>query len=245
MRLLVRHQWVRDHGTPRVTTLTGERASARALWLEWLQLTGRAEVEGCLFEQPGDGSRSWLDEIAPKAAELAVATPHAPVAIVVAPGVLTEWLGCRHRRISAFIAEGVVEVEHGARVRGRRPRAAIHSRARSLAELTLYEALEATPSTAGRFHLNQSVSFNFGPKSAEIDLLSRGDEIAIEVDGYHHFTDAEHYRRDRRKDLLLQAHGYAVLRFLAEDVLVDARAAIRMVVELLGHKRARAQRRKP
>ncbi len=32
------------------------------------------------------------------------------------------------------------------------------------------------------------------------------------------FADAEHYRRDRRKDFLLQKNGYLVLRFLAEDV---------------------------
>jgi very-short-patch-repair endonuclease len=30
-------------------------------------------------------------------------------------------------------------------------------------------------------------------------------------------ADAEAYRRDRRKDALLQQHGYFVLRFLAED----------------------------
>ena len=28
----------------------------------------------------------------------------------------------------------------------------------------------------------------------------------------------EHYRRDRRKDALLQRHGYLILRFLAEDL---------------------------
>jgi len=33
-----------------------------------------------------------------------------------------------------------------------------------------------------------------------------------------HLSDAETYRRDRRKDRLLQQHGYFVLRFLAEDV---------------------------
>jgi len=31
-------------------------------------------------------------------------------------------------------------------------------------------------------------------------------------------ADAEAYRRDRRKDALLQENGYIVLRFLAEDV---------------------------
>ena len=38
------------------------------------------------------------------------------------------------------------------------------------------------------------------------------------LDGGQHLADAEAYRRDRRKDLLLQENGYFVLRFLAEDV---------------------------
>jgi very-short-patch-repair endonuclease len=41
--------------------------------------------------------------------------------------------------------------------------------------------------------------------------------IAIELDGAQHLADADAYRRDRRKDALLQQHGYLVLRFLAED----------------------------
>lgn len=41
--------------------------------------------------------------------------------------------------------------------------------------------------------------------------------LVIELDGAQHLADAEAYRRDRRKDALLQQHGYLVLRFLAED----------------------------
>lgn len=42
--------------------------------------------------------------------------------------------------------------------------------------------------------------------------------LAIEPDGAQHRENAEAYRRDRRKDRLLQEHGYFVLRFLAEDI---------------------------
>ena len=42
--------------------------------------------------------------------------------------------------------------------------------------------------------------------------------LAIELDGGQHLADADAYRRDRRKDQLLQENGYFVLRFLAEDV---------------------------
>jgi very-short-patch-repair endonuclease len=38
------------------------------------------------------------------------------------------------------------------------------------------------------------------------------------LDGAQHLENAEAYRRDRRKDQLLQEAGYFVLRFLAEDV---------------------------
>ena len=91
--------------------------------------------------------------------------------------------------------------------------------ARSAAEAFLFDLLEHLPETAGRFELNLVESFHFGTRPAEIDLASRELRIAIEVDGHYHFTDASRYRRDRRKDFLLQQHGYLVLRFLAEDVV--------------------------
>ena len=52
----------------------------------------------------------------------------------------------------------------------------------------------------------------------EIDLLCADARVAIELDGAQHLGDPIAYRRDRRKDLLLQENGYLVLRFLAEDV---------------------------
>ena len=52
----------------------------------------------------------------------------------------------------------------------------------------------------------------------EVDLLCAEARIALELDGAQHLSDAESYRRDRRKDRLLQESGYFVLRFLAEDV---------------------------
>jgi very-short-patch-repair endonuclease len=110
--------------------------------------------------------------------------------------------------------------------------------ARSLAEATLFEALEATPATAGRFSLNESLSVRFGPAAAEIDLLARGDRIAIEIDGVHHFDDLECYRRDRRKDLLLQMQGFVVVRLLAEDVMRDVQSAVNAVCQALAYRQA-------
>jgi hypothetical protein len=42
--------------------------------------------------------------------------------------------------------------------------------------------------------------------------------VVIELDGAQHLEITDAYRRDRRKDQLLQQNGYFVLRFLAEDV---------------------------
>jgi hypothetical protein len=94
-------------------------------------------------------------------------------------------------------------------------------RARSAAERFLFEFLESLPETAGKFELNATVPFRFGSRLAEIDLLCRSPQIAIELDGYFHFQEAAAYRRDRAKDWELQRRGYLVLRFLSEDVIRD------------------------
>jgi very-short-patch-repair endonuclease len=52
----------------------------------------------------------------------------------------------------------------------------------------------------------------------EVDLLCADARLVIELDGAQHLADPEAYRRDRRKDALLQQNGYFVLRFLAEDL---------------------------
>jgi very-short-patch-repair endonuclease len=45
--------------------------------------------------------------------------------------------------------------------------------------------------------------------------------VAIELDGDQHLADPVAYRRDRRKDPMLQENGYLVLRFLAQDIGKD------------------------
>jgi len=60
------------------------------------------------------------------------------------------------------------------------------------------------------------ISFD-GNGKMEVDFLSAETGVVIELDGGQHLGDAEAYRRDRRKDALLQQNGYFVLRFLTED----------------------------
>ena len=92
-------------------------------------------------------------------------------------------------------------------------------RARSASEAFLFRRLESLPETTGRFRLNSELSIPFdGAGQMEVDFLCAGAALVIELDGAQHLSDAEAYRRDRRKDTLLQQHGYFVLRFLAEDV---------------------------
>jgi hypothetical protein len=51
-----------------------------------------------------------------------------------------------------------------------------------------------------------------------------------------HLDDGEAYRRDRRKDLLLQENGYLVLRFLAEDVGKRLDAVLDAILRALAHR---------
>jgi very-short-patch-repair endonuclease len=93
------------------------------------------------------------------------------------------------------------------------------ARARSATEAFLFRRLQTLAETTGRFDLNVELPIPFdGWGNMEVDLLDSETRIVIELDGGQHLANADAYRRDRRKDALLQEHGYFVLRFLAEDV---------------------------
>lgn len=112
-----------------------------------------------------------------------------------------------------------------------------HERARSAAESFLFKLLETLPATAGLFELNASLDFRFGPRAAEVDLVSRDLALAIEIDGYYHFQGLDAYRRDRRKDLALQRAGYLVLRFLADDVVVRLEETLDAILAAVAFRR--------
>lgn len=220
-RRLARDHWVRVHGSPRVTVLAGG-ARARALWDAWVAAT---QVPATLL-----GPADPLDDVVRHAIALATREPAHAVAVHANPHVLARWRVSASDRMRAIVDEGLLHIDE-------RPAAPVRLDARSAAEAMFFEALEATPATAGRFELNGRLAIRFGPDAAEVDLLSRGDQIAIEVDGYHHFSDAERYRRDRRKDLLLQSHGFLVIRLLAEDVMRDPITCVNMVCQALAARR--------
>ena len=91
------------------------------------------------------------------------------------------------------------------------------ARARSATEAFFYRRLDTLTETNGRFRLNVALPIPFdGFGTLEVDLLCADARVAIELDGGQHLADPVAYRRDRRKDQLLQENGYFVLRFLAE-----------------------------
>jgi superfamily II DNA or RNA helicase/very-short-patch-repair endonuclease len=111
-------------------------------------------------------------------------------------------------------------------------------RARSASEAFLYRRLQTLPETAGRFHLNARLPIPFdGWGQMEVDLLCAEARLAVELDGGQHLADAEAYRRDRRKDLLLQENGYFVLRFLAEDMGQRLDMVLDAILRALSHRR--------
>ncbi len=71
----------------------------------------------------------------------------------------------------------------------------------------------------GLFRLNVELDIPFdGWGRMEVDLVCTTAKFTIELDGAQHLNSADAYRRDRRKDLLLQENGDIVLRFLTDDL---------------------------
>jgi len=110
-------------------------------------------------------------------------------------------------------------------------------RARSASEAFLFRRLESLAETKGRFRLNEQLPIAFDAScTLEVDLLCTEARVAIELDGAQHLADADAYRRDRRKDQLLQENGYFVLRFLAEDLGRDLDRVLDAILRALGRR---------
>jgi superfamily II DNA or RNA helicase/very-short-patch-repair endonuclease len=115
-------------------------------------------------------------------------------------------------------------------------------RARSASEAFLYRRLNTLPETKGRFQLNVRVPIAFDSQSQmEVDFLNEPLRIVLELDGSQHLSDPEAYRRDRRKDRLLQQNGYLILRFLAEDIGKDLAGVLDSILQsLAGRERSKS-----
>jgi very-short-patch-repair endonuclease len=118
-------------------------------------------------------------------------------------------------------------------------------RARSATEAFLYRRLETLVETRGRFRLNVSLPIAFdGLGRLEVDLLCADTRVAVELDGAQHLADPVAYRRDRRKDQVLQESGYLVLRFLTEDVGRELDVVLDAILRALSHRQLTAPARR-
>ena len=114
-------------------------------------------------------------------------------------------------------------------------------RARSASEAFLFRRLQGLPETRDRFRVNERLPIPcFEDGRVEVDFLDPTSKLVIELDGGQHPADPEAYRRDRRKDALLQAHGYLVLRFLAEDLGSRLDAVLDEVLQAIAARNRRS-----
>lgn len=110
--------------------------------------------------------------------------------------------------------------------------------ARSASEAFLYRRLQTLPATKDRFCLNSRLPIPFdGTGSMEVDFLCAELRVVIELDGEQHLGDEAAYRRDRRKDALLQRDGYFVLRFLAGDLAKRLDQVLDGIIAVLEHRK--------
>lgn len=115
-------------------------------------------------------------------------------------------------------------------------------RARSASEAFLYRRLETLTETTGRFRLNARLPILFDREGEmEVDLYCAEMRLAVELDGPQHLADLEAYRRDRRKDALMQENGCFVLRFLAEDVGKNLDGVLDTILRAISHQRRQSR----
>ena len=94
------------------------------------------------------------------------------------------------------------------------------------------------PETRGRFQVNVDLPIAFdGWGRMEVDLLCADSRVVVEIDGGQHLSDPVAYRRDRRKDQLLQENGYLVLRYLAEDLAKEPDSVLDGILRALSARR--------
>ncbi|MFC1708021.1 hypothetical protein ACFL59_14595, partial [Planctomycetota bacterium] len=57
-----------------------------------------------------------------------------------------------------------------------------------------------------------------------------------------HFRGPKDFRRDRRKDLLLQKHHHTVVRVLADDVVFEMPRVLDLILDAVAHCKSQTRR---
>jgi superfamily II DNA or RNA helicase/very-short-patch-repair endonuclease len=161
----------------------------------------------------------------------------ADVPLPVDPAWKRDYAASVHRLVRDGVESSLATLFVGA-ARPLSPDAEGVDRARSATEAFLYRRLQTLAGTTGRFRLNAGLAIPFDRFSGmEVDLLCDKPRVVIELDGRQHLGDPVAYRRDRRKDRLLQENGYIVLRFLAEDVAKDLDTVLDAILRVFANHR--------
>ncbi|MFB4287771.1 endonuclease domain-containing protein [Nonomuraea sp. ATR24] len=105
----------------------------------------------------------------------------------------------------------------------------------SRSEQALEDALAPRPWAAGRAWNRTYQPHPLAPP-IRVDLLWQAERCVVEIDGPDHRRPAK-FADDRRRDVLLQLAGYAVLRFTDSHVLTDPGSVARQIELFLRSRR--------
>ncbi|MFI5932170.1 endonuclease domain-containing protein [Actinoplanes sp. NPDC051494] len=125
----------------------------------------------------------------------------------------------------------------------RYPAIAGHPHPASRAEQLLEAALRTADWAAGR-EWNQPHQVHPLTSPVRLDLLWRAERCVVEIDGPEH-RQADQFAGDRQRDVLLQLHGYAVLRFTNDQVTQHCDLVLSQIRQLLVGRRAGHNERSP
>jgi very-short-patch-repair endonuclease len=117
-----------------------------------------------------------------------------------------------------------VEVVHGMPLQSHPKR----NKSRSKPEQVLWQHLQKESELSGLFQQNEIVHTVF-QTSPRVDFLWRDGRLIVEIDGYYHHSHQEQFANDRQRDYETGVSGYLTLRLTDEEILSDARLAIRKI----------------
>jgi very-short-patch-repair endonuclease len=74
---------------------------------------------------------------------------------------------------------------------------------------------------------------NTGVASLEVDVLWRDQRLVVEVDGFRCHSSRASFERDRKRDALLAASGYTVLRVTSRQLVNEPEAVVARIAGAL------------